>query len=238
MKHSERLFFIFLCPFVLDISQPLPSSPPEVILSAGAIGSPQILQLSGIGFDSTKSIDGKIYSFLSGVGKNLQDHLQIRLVYQCPPNVPTLNTTLKYPWHYLRVGMEYVLYQSGPLSMAASSVAAFVNSRKFGFGKNICHVGKDIDLNFDIDLNRKIPEEELDGVSKSSRFAASPDIQYHLQPLSSALHSPGKGFDPMSAFTASVCQLRPTSTGWIELISNNPNDKPKIHANYLSTKVR
>ena len=206
-------------------------------MSAGAINTPQILHLSGIGFDDSKSIDGKIYSLLKGVGKNLQDHLQIRLVYQCPSNIQTLNTTLKYPWHYLRVGMEYVFYQSGPLSMAASSVAAFVNSRKFVFGENLCHIGTKINLSFNIDMNRKIPDEELDGVSMSSRFTSSPDIQYHLQPLSSALSSPGKGFDPMSAFTASVCQLRPTSTGWIETVSNNPEDKPKIHANYLSTKA-
>ena len=87
-------------------------------------------------------------------------------------------------------------------------------------------------------MNRKIPDEELDGVSRAPRFSSSPDIQYHLQPLSSALSSPGKGFDPMSAFTASVCQLRPTSTGWVEAVSNNPQDKPKIHANYIATKVK
>lgn len=224
--------------FTLDCNEIPPSLPEEVILSAGVIGSPHILQLSGIGFDETKSIDGKIYSFLKGVGKNLQDHLQIRLVYQCPSNIPTLNTTLKYPWHYLRVGIEYALYQSGPLSMAASSVAAFVNSRKFVFSEKLCQVSQKTNSHIDIDLSRKIPEEELDGVSRARRFGSSPDIQYHLQPLSSAIHSPGKGFDPMSAFTASVCQLRPTSTGWIEVVSNNPQDKPKIHANYITTKVR
>ena len=208
-----------------------------MILCAGAIGSPHILQLSGVGFDDTKSIDGKLYSLLSGVGKNLQDHLQIRLVYRCPSTIPTLNTTLRYPWHYLRAGMEYVFYQSGPLSMAASSVAAFINSRNFKFDENLFCLDQNKKLNFNSNSRNKISGEDLDGVSKSPKFASSPDIQYHLQPLSSAISSPGKGFDPMSAFTASVCQLRPTSTGWIEVVSNNPKDEPKIHANYLTTKV-
>ena len=232
------VFIILLLLLILGDDQSLSSFSPEVILSAGAIGSPQILQLSGIGFDSTKSIDGRIYSFLKGVGKNLQDHLQIRLVYRCPSDIPTLNTTLKYPWHYLRAGMEYVFYQSGPLSMAASSVAAFIDSRKFGVDEALFRADTSGTQSKDLNENVDTSLIQLDGVSKSPKFASSPDIQYHLQPLSSALYSPGKGFDPMSAFTASVCQLRPSSTGWIELTSNNPTDKPKIHSNYLSTKVQ
>ena len=213
------------------------ASQPEVILCAGAIGSPHILQLSGVGFDETKSIDGKIYSYLTGVGKNLQDHLQIRLAYRCPSNIPTLNTTLKYPWHYLRAGLEYAFYQSGPLSMAASSVAAFINSRNFKFDGQLFAPERNNNINFNSNSTRKVSTGSFDGVSKSPKFTSSPDIQFHLQPLSSSLYSPGKKFDPMSAFTASVCQLRPTSSGWVEVVSNKPQDKPKIHANYISTKV-
>lgn len=167
----------------------------EVLLSAGAIGSPHILMLSGIGDrNELAQHDIPMVHELPGVGKNLQDHLQIRTIYKV--NKPmTLNDELMNPLRKVLMGMEYALFRTGPLTMAASQVAIFTKTRE--------------------DMQR-------------------PDIQYHLQPLSA--DKPADGTHKFSAFTASVCQLRPTSTGTVELKSADPKDYPAIHPNYLATE--
>jgi choline dehydrogenase len=168
----------------------------EIILSAGAIGSPHLLQLSGIGQEAVSNKIGVRHRVTSpGVGQNLQDHLQLRQVFKAQPGIPTLNTQLATYVQQLLVGVQYVANRTGPLSMAASQVCAFVKTR---------------------------PE------------MTRPDVQFHLQPLSAS--TPGKGLDSYSAFTSSVCQLRPTSVGSIEVLSNNPFDAPVLCPNYLSTE--
>jgi choline dehydrogenase len=103
----------------------------EVVLAAGAIGSPQILQLSGIGPRETLCRAGvPLRHELSGVGGNLQDHLQIRAVYKTRPGVGTLNSELNSYAQQLGVGIEYMLKGTGPLSMAASVACLFVKTRK------------------------------------------------------------------------------------------------------------
>jgi choline dehydrogenase len=168
----------------------------EVVLSAGAIASPQILMLSGVGHkDELKKHNIDVVKHAPGVGKNLQDHLQIRTIYKV--NKPlTLNDELRNPLRKMMMGIEYALFRTGPLTMAASQVAIFTKSRD--------------------ELKR-------------------PDIQYHLQPLSA--DKPADGTHKFSAFTASVCQLRPTSTGTIELKSADPAEYPAIHPNYLATEL-
>jgi len=164
----------------------------EVILSAGAINSPQILQCSGIGDGEALSAVGvESVHHLPGVGKNLQDHLQIRLVYET--NERTLNDELNNPLKQFKVGLQYVFTRTGPLTLAASQVAIF---------------------------------------TRSSEKVERPDIQFHMQPLSA--DKPGDGVHPFSAFTASVCQLRPHSRGEIRLKSADPFTYPEIHPNYLS----
>jgi len=164
----------------------------EVILSAGAINSPQILQCSGIGDGEALSAVGvECVHHLPGVGKNLQDHLQIRLVYET--NERTLNDELNNPLKQFKVGLQYVFTRTGPLTLAASQVAIF---------------------------------------TRSSEKVERPDIQFHMQPLSA--DKPGDGVHPFSAFTASVCQLRPHSRGEIRLKSADPFTYPEIHPNYLS----
>ena len=164
----------------------------EVILAAGAIGSPQILQLSGIG---NKELLDKhqipVVKELAGVGQNLQDHLQIRLVFKTSQD--TLNDELNSYFKQFKVGLQYIFNRTGPLTLAASQVAIF---------------------------------------TKSDPSVERPDIQFHMQPLSA--DKPGDGVHPFSAFTASVCQLRPHSSGHIEIKSRNPLDHPEIHPNYLS----
>jgi len=164
----------------------------EVILSAGAINSPQILQNSGVGDPASLQQAGIVTRHtLPGVGKNLQDHLQIRLVFKTSKH--TLNDELNNPLKRIKVGMQYMLTRSGPLTLAASQVTIFTRS------------GEDVQR---------------------------PDIQFHMQPLSA--DKPGDGVHPFSAFTSSVCQLRPFSRGEVVVESNDPLAYPKIYPNYLS----
>ena len=164
----------------------------EVVLSAGAINSPQILQLSGIGDpQQLKEAGVETTHALKGVGKNLQDHLQIRMVFKT--NKRTLNDELNNPLKQFLVGLQYMLTRTGPLTLAASQVAIF---------------------------------------TRSSDSVTRPDIQFHMQPLSA--DKPGDGVHPFSAFTSSVCQLRPYSRGEIVINSPDPLSHPTIHPNYLS----
>ncbi|WP_206022585.1 GMC family oxidoreductase [Billgrantia bachuensis] len=166
----------------------------EVLLSSGAIGSPQILQCSGIGDPGhLKKVGVECLHELAGVGENLQDHLQVRLVFKT--RCRTLNDEVRHPLMKLAVGTQYVLTRTGPLTLAASQVCVFTRSRE--------------------------------GLER-------PDIQFHMQPLSS--DKPAEGVHPFSAFTASVCQLRPTSRGSIRIISPDAGVYPSIRPNYLSTE--
>jgi len=166
----------------------------EVILSAGSIGSPQILQLSGIGPAWLLSQHGiPVLHELPGVGENLQDHLQIRAVFKVN-GVTTLNTLANSWWGKLKIGLEYGFKRSGPMSMAPSQLGAF---------------------------------------TRSSPDFAYPNIEYHVQPLS--LDAFGEPLHSFNAFTASVCNLNPTSRGSVRIRSGKFEDAPAIAPNYLST---
>ncbi len=167
----------------------------EVILSAGAIGSPQILQCSGVGAARhLQSLQIPVVHNLPGVGKNLQDHLQIRVVYKTREQ--TLNDELNSLWKRIKVGMQYAAFRTGPLTLAASQVTIF---------------------------------------TRSSPGVDRPDIQFHMQPLSA--DKPGDGVHNFSAFTTSVCQLRPESRGEIKIKTPDSTDHPSIMPNYLSTEL-
>jgi choline dehydrogenase len=166
----------------------------EVILCAGAIGSPHILLMSGIGpAQQLKDHGIVVHRDAPEVGQNLQDHLQARMVYKCKE--PTLNDEVRSLFKKAAIGLEYALFRTGPMTMAASLVFGFVKTRP-----------------------------ELD----------TPDVQFHIQPWSA--DSPGEGVHPFSAFTQSVCQLRPQSRGTITLQSSNALDYPLIRPNYLATQ--
>ena len=167
----------------------------EVILSAGSIGSVQILERSGIGAAAHLNQLGiPVIADLPGVGENLQDHLQLRMIYKVN-GIKTLNTQANSLFGKIMIGLEYLLKRSGPMSMAPSQLGAF---------------------------------------AYSSSAQKSANVEYHVQPLS--LERFGEDLHSFNAFTASVCNLRPTSRGSVHITSVDPEAPPAIQPNYLSTE--
>jgi len=167
----------------------------EVILAAGAIGSPQILQCSGIGPESLlRSYGIDVVHHLPGVGANLQDHLQVRTIFKVK-NTVTLNRRVNSLVGKAAMGLEYLLFKTGPLTMPPSQLGAF---------------------------------------AKSETTRASPNMEWHVQPLS--LDKFGDPLHRFDAITPSVCNLQPTSRGHVRLKTSNPLDAPAITLNYLSTE--
>ncbi|MYD71392.1 MAG: choline dehydrogenase [Acidobacteria bacterium] len=100
----------------------------EVILAAGAIGSPQILQLSGIGPGALLQHHGiEVVHDLAGVGESLHDHLQIRTIFKVK-NTVTLNKRVNSLFGKAAMGLEYLLFKTGPLTMPPSQLGAFARS--------------------------------------------------------------------------------------------------------------
>ena len=165
----------------------------ETVLAAGAIGSPQILQLSGVGPAALLKARGIPVVQELPVGENLQDHLQLRLAFRVK-NALTLNTMLGSWWAKAKMALEYALHRSGPLTMPPSQLGAF---------------------------------------ARSDPAQATPNLEYHVQPIS--LDRFGEPPHPFPAFTASVCNLRPTSRGTVRITSADPRAHPAIAPNYLST---
>jgi choline dehydrogenase len=166
----------------------------ETILSAGAIGSPQILQLSGVGPGALLQEHGvPVVHDLPGVGENLQDHLQLRMAFKIK-HALTLNTLLGSNWHKLMMGCRYAWSRSGAMTMPPSQLGAF---------------------------------------TRSDPTQSTPDLEYHVQPIS--LDRFGEPPHKFNAFTASVCNLRPSSRGCVRISSSDPKLHPFIAPNYLST---
>ncbi len=167
----------------------------EMILAAGAIGSPILLQRSGVGdAERLRQAGVAVRHHLPGVGANLQDHLQIRPIYKVT-GVRTLNTDYANLARRAAMGVDYALRRSGPLTMAPSQLGLFCRS----------------------DPGR-----------------ATPNLQFHFQPLS--LDRWGEGLHRFGAFTASVCNLRPTSRGGVTLSGPGLADPPRIDPRYLTTQ--
>ncbi len=165
-----------------------------MVLSAGAIGSPQILQRSGVGPGAVlKQAGVDVVAELPGVGENLQDHLQIRAVFKVA-RAKTLNTLTNSLVGKAMIGLEYALRRSGPMSMSPSQLGAF---------------------------------------TRSDPGRAHANLEYHVQPLS--LDAFGEPLHSVPAFTASVCNLNPTSRGSVRIRSSRRGEAPAIAPNYLST---
>jgi choline dehydrogenase len=171
------------------------SADAEVILAAGAINSPKLLELSGIGDPVLLASQGiAVRHPLPGVGANLQDHLQIRTVFRVS-NARTLNQLANSMAGKAAMALEYGLLRSGPLSMAPSQLGIF---------------------------------------SRSDKTVDTPDLEYHIQPLST--DQLGDPLHPFPAVTVSVCNLRPQSRGTCHIRSRDPADQPAIRPNYLSAE--
>ena len=96
----------------------------EVIVSAGAVGSPQLLQCSGIGHgDDLQPLGIVVRQHLPRVGRNLQDHLCASFYYRA--NRPTLNDQFNSLWGQMRAGLQYLLTRRGPLSMSVNQAGGF-----------------------------------------------------------------------------------------------------------------
>jgi choline dehydrogenase len=180
--------------FVRDGEMRFAEAKRETILSLGSIGSPQILQLSGIGpRELLEKHRIQTVEALPGVGENLHDHLQIRMQYKVK-NVRTLNELANSPWGKASMGLEYLFKRTGPLTMPPSQLGAF---------------------------------------AKSDPSQPTANIEWHVQPLS--LDKFGDPLHPFPAITPSVCNLRPTSRGWVRITSPDPAAYPEIKLNYLAT---
>jgi choline dehydrogenase len=168
----------------------------EVVLAAGAVNSPHLLQLSGIGEPSLLASHGiAVAHALPEVGENLQDHLQLRMVYKIS-GLPTLNTRANSLAGKAGMALEYALFRRGPMTMAPS---------------------------------------QMGGFTRSSAEYATPNIQFHVQPLS--LDRFGEPLHHFPAFTATACNLRPRSRGHVRLKSADPLAAPAIQPNYLADPV-
>jgi choline dehydrogenase-like flavoprotein len=166
----------------------------EVILSAGSLGSAQLLLLSGVGPAEHLAEHGiPLVLEKPGVGENLHDHLQLRLIYRVT-GVRTLNEMVHSVFGRVGMALDYALRRRGPLTMAPSQLGLFTRS----------------------DPGRE-----------------RANIQFHIQPLS--LDRFGEPLHTFPAFTASVCNLQPTSRGRLRLRSRDPASPPSIRLNYLAT---
>jgi choline dehydrogenase len=164
----------------------------EIVLAAGAVATPTILERSGIGSsERLRALGIPVVSHRPGVGENLQDHLQLRTIFKVN-NVPTMNMLYRSLLQRGRMGMEYALLRRGALTMAPSQLGAF---------------------------------------TRSSPTQATPDLQFHIQPLS--LEKFGDAMHDFPAITVSVCNLRPASRGSIHARSAQVEDPPVILPNYL-----
>ena len=166
----------------------------ETILAAGAIGSPQLLQLSGIGSgDLLQRLQIPVVHELKGVGENLHDHLQIRMQFKVR-DCRTLNGVANSVLGKARMALEYFMFRTGPLTMPPSQLGAF---------------------------------------ARSDASQPTPNIEWHVQPLS--LDRFGDPLHSFPAITPAVCNLRPTSRGWVRIRSADPSAHPEIKLNYLAT---
>lgn len=164
----------------------------EAIVSAGAIGSPQLLQLSGIGpAEALERAGVEVTLDLPAVGRNLQDHFASRIIARVA-NARTLNE-MSHSW-LSRLGMAvtYAATRRGPLTLGAVMGGLFTSV---------------------------------------TAGTARPDLQLLFGPLSS--DNPAQGLHEFPGMTLTVCPLRPKSRGWLAIRSADPNDHPRIVANYL-----
>lgn len=171
----------------------------EVILAAGAVNTPKLLQLSGIG--DTTHLNGlgiPTVKHLPAVGENLQDHLCVSYYYKA--NIKTLNDELGSVLGKLKAGAQYFLTKTGPLAMSVNQSGGFFKG-----------------------------DEQLEQAN----------IQLYFNPLSYQIPKDPKAKmvpEPYSGFLLAFNACRPTSRGYVKIVSNDVTAAPEINPNYLSTE--
>ena len=165
----------------------------EVLLCGGAINSPQVLLLSGLGpADDLAALDIPVIADLPAVGQNLQDHIEVYVQHACTQPI-TLYSATK-PLGKLRVGLEWYLFKRGLGASSQFEVGGFIRSRA--------------------------------GIEH-------PNLQYHFIPI--AMNYDGSRAQKTHGFQLHVGPMRPTSSGWVRLLTADPGDPPAILFNYMST---
>ncbi|CAL4152597.1 unnamed protein product, partial [Meganyctiphanes norvegica] len=168
----------------------------EVILCGGAINSPQLLMLSGVGnADELKEHGITPVLNLPGVGENLQDHLEVYVQQECTKPITLYTAQWKFPHNMIRIGLQW-----------------FANQTGWGATTHL----------------------ESGGFSRGDDTVDFANVQYHFLP--STVNDHGRSTGDRHAFQVHVGPMRPTSRGYLKLKSNNPQDHPKIVANYMSTE--
>ncbi len=164
----------------------------ELIVACGAIGSPQLLQASGVAAPELLRARGLAVSHpLPGVGENLQDHIQTRMVVRVS-GLPTINDRASTLLGRAGIGLEYLLRRSGPLAASATKLCGFV---------------------------------------RSSAEHATPNVQYHVNPMSNERF--GGPVHPWPGMMVSICNLRPTSRGHVRLKDGDTRVAPAIRGNFM-----
>ena len=195
--HAERVIFegrrAVGVAYTQDGISKIARASTSVILAGGAIGSPQLLEVSGVG-DGAKlgALGVPVVHHLPGVGENLHDHLAHRCIFKIKGAL-TLNERMKTIFGKAAIGLEYLLFRKGPMAMAPSQLGFF---------------------------------------ARSSPSVETPDVQFHVQPLS--LDKFGDPLHSFPAFTILPCNLRPRSRGAVHAVSPDSHVAPKINPNYLS----
>jgi choline dehydrogenase len=168
----------------------------EVVLAGGAINSPQLLQLSGVGAGPLlREHDIPVVAESPGVDEDFQDHLQVRMVLKCTKPI-TINDEISSVMRRLGVGLRYALWRKGPLTVSAGYAGAFF---------------------------------------RTDERVATPDVQVHF--ITFSTDRMGERLHTFPGFTASVCQLRPESRGFVRIKSPDPAAPPAIQPRYLSTET-
>lgn len=171
----------------------------EVILCAGAVNSPLLMQHSGLGpVDLLNKVGIRVKSDLPAVGQHMSDHLGADIV--CKTRVPTLNQELG-PWYgKIKAGLQYLLSRRGPLSLSLNQAGGFIKT-----------------------------SPELD----------SPDLQLYFSPVSYTRAPPGTrpliSPDSFPGFLIGYNPCKPTSTGYVEVSSSDPDEAPIIQPHYLNS---
>jgi len=170
----------------------------EVIISAGAINSPRLLLLSGIGpADELKAVGVDVVHDLPGVGKNLRDQVEVYITREA---AKPITYSGEDRWHRAVLhAVEYGLYRTGPATATITEAGAFVNS---------------------------------------SDNVRSPDIQLHFLPAYVVWKDGARAAEriPGHGVTLLACNIRPTSSGEVKLVSADPKVNPTVDPNYMETE--